>query len=301
MDKKKIYMLIGLVIVIAAIVLLINMRNSSAPVVENPAGQGQVQNQAASSEPASAVIVVARKDIAKGTPIGPDAIKPKKVLTNELSQDSIENPDAVVGKIATVDIIMGEQITTSKIAMRPEQQQLSAKIPEGKRAMIIPIDKISSLEGMVKPADKVDIVGIFPQPRQGVDGKMYSETVIVPMFENVQVLAVGNNLNARSGNENYGSMTFALTTEESSVLMYALQLGQIRLLLRSPLDTGVTNRKPVNLSTIYEKLFSIDRAAQARAQQEQQEQQTQEQSQRDSKASLKAPAVEVFTGGQTGK
>ena len=245
---------------------------------------------------------MAKKDIGRGTPISREMVR--SVRAPDVSVDDIESEDAVIGKIATIDIMVGERLTRPKVSMRQGQEQLADKVPAGKRAITIPIDKIASLEGMIRPNDRVDMVGTFPIPAMGPGGKQQNQNVVVPMFENIQVLAVGASITSM-GDRNYDSITFALAQEEASLLIYALQMGSVRLLLRSPEDSSVSKIKvPVTLNVLYDKLFTI--------QQQQQQPQPGYSSQPEGESeegsapqpttqakSVEASQVEVFTGGET--
>jgi len=318
MDKKKIInIILGVVIIVIGVLLWQNMQNqrqqapqgapNNAPVAAGPVPVTPDSGPSAGTQrpnvSQAGIVVVAKKDIGRGTPISREMIRSERA--SDVSADDIESEGAVVGKIATIDIMLGERITRQKVSMRQGEQQLADKVPAGKRAMTIPIDKIASLEGMVRPNDRVDMIGTFPIPSMVSGGKQQNQNVVVPMFENIQVLAVGASITSM-GDRNYDSITFALSQEESSLLIYALQMGTIRLLLRSPEDSSVSKVKmPVTINVLYDKLFAIQQQQQQQQGympelQEQGQPQERQPQQTQASAPVAAPSgVEVFTGGET--
>ena len=291
MEKKKFLFLgVGVILIVAAGFLLLNKGGSEN--IPLPPQQSMGDYSAQPAQPAYSMIVVASQDITKNAVITPDMVKEKKVPGSTTLDGDMESKDAVIGKIATSDIVVGEKITRDKISVRPDVQKLSAKIPDGYRAVTIPIEKLASLEGMIHPEDKVDIIGTFPFT-QNMGGQSVTQQGLVPRFENVEILAVGNVILPFQQVANYGSITLALSPEESSLLLYAIQMGKIRLLLRSPEDTSVSRQRlPVTTEVLWQKLLAI-----SQQQQQQYQQQQPPEQQPVAPAVQEKPRVEIFVGG----
>lgn len=304
MNKKKILNIaLGIIIIVVAALIFLSMNQPDESQYQEQA-QSQAPSRSAPEQEEFVGLVVARRDIPKGSIISSDIIKQKKAAARSLTDQDIVNPDAVVGKVATIDIILGEKITRSKIVMRPGEQQLSTKIPEGKRAITIPIDKISSLEGMIKPGDRVDIVGMFPYTNYTPDGQPFTENIVVTMFEHVLVLAVGSNISGYSAQQNpaYSSMTFALSQEESSLFIYSLQLGTIRLLLRSPYDAAISKTKiAITMQKLQQKLFNVQELQQSSRPPADNSAAVASEPRPGAPTGSSSSEIEVFTGGQSNK
>jgi hypothetical protein len=55
--------------------------------------------------------------------------------------------------------------------------------PPGKRAVTISVDNISSLAGMVKAGDRVDVIALISQNIPGPDGKSSPQLITLPVFQ----------------------------------------------------------------------------------------------------------------------
>ncbi len=200
-------------------------------------------------------VVIAQVDIYKGTKITAHHIALARLPQNLVEQGAFFSVDSALDKVATSDILKGEQITNSKIFLPYRTGKFSQLTPEGYRAMTISVDKISSINGMIAPADKVDIIGLFPFPQ--------GSSVVVPMYENVLILAVESRTSDMPSvsSEMPSTITLALTPEQASLLTFAMEMGRIKLLLRSPLDQGLTSKEFVTVDKLWEKLLNIKKTA----------------------------------------
>jgi pilus assembly protein CpaB len=283
-DKKKLNLALGGVILLIGGYLAMTMMNG--PQQEQGAPQEMPQQQAPQEIPMG-LVVVASKDIPKGTLVLGEMIKQKRVPGQMIGPEDLEGPEYAIGKVATVDIVVGEQITRPKLMVKPSEMKLSLKVPDGKRGLTIPIDKLASLENMIKPGDKVDVIGTFPFQNQ--------QPVVVPMFEDVLILAVGRTMAEYAAEAGYETITMALSSKEATLLLFATQLGKLNLLLRSPLDTKTSRvKEPITLEKLWATLFNIN------VQQQQEKQQGgSSQEQREVLPAKATPEqkIEVYSGG----
>ncbi|MEW5894864.1 MAG: Flp pilus assembly protein CpaB [Candidatus Omnitrophota bacterium] len=122
------------------------------------------------------------------------------------------------------------------------KSSLALRTPGGRRAYTVMIDSLSAVGGMVNPGDFVDIIAHMNLADFVKGG---TEKVSSVVFQNIQILAVGVNLQAP--NDGYErqqqaralTLTFALTPEEASLMSFLQQHGQMQLLLRAPDETEV--------------------------------------------------------------
>ncbi len=200
-------------------------------------------------------VLQAIRDIPRGQTVDKGALALRKIPVNFIQPGAVNSGEQVVGKMALVDILNGEQITASKLST-PESfkglatTSLSMITPPGKRAVTIPMDPMMAAAGMVRPGDYVDILADFPLPQE-MGGTQANQIVTVTLFQNILVLAVGNQLReaalpsarqARGGEapapaQSAQTITFALAPQEAALMNYAYQQGKLKLILRPPLDT----------------------------------------------------------------
>lgn len=146
----------------------------------------------------------------------------------------------VIGGEAALDIRKGQVIVWEYVEAGMAGRSLSDRLAKGERAMTLAVDNISGLSGMIRPNDRVDIIGTFST------GERSTSCVL---NQCVTVLAVGRRTEA--GESDYSSVTLKVTPEEAEILTFAQSHGQLRLILRNPKDLDIQPDLPaVDFSNI---------------------------------------------------
>jgi pilus assembly protein CpaB len=211
--------------------------------------------------------IYARTDIPQGKVIIEDMLYTKPVTKDSLPAGAVVSLARVIDRVATVTIKKDAMINTEMVGwpITPDTT-LAMKTPIGKRAITISVDNISSLVGMIKPGDYVDVISSIAFPVV-VDGKQSTQPAMVPLFQNVPVLAVGSQIGtdaaakkqrddvAASKRESAPLITLALTPEEANLLAFVQEQGKIRLVLRSPGDARTQTAQPANWETLLKYLY----------------------------------------------
>lgn len=162
MNRSRVLILLGLLLLVGAIAVLVILPNTLAPQ------PSQEQLPTPVPEIQTTEILVAAQNIPRGAVISPDAVVPNKWPNESLPPGDliIRSPDQAVGKIARTDILRGQPMLDSLIAADP--QALTAKgsdaslfIPAGKVAMAFPINKLSSVGYAIGAGDHVDVIVSF--------------------------------------------------------------------------------------------------------------------------------------------
>jgi Flp pilus assembly protein CpaB len=65
------------------------------------------------------------------------------------------NEKSVVGNVASIPILKGEQISTNKLSSVGARTGLSRQITPGKRAFAVPVNQQTGVSKMIKPGDRV--------------------------------------------------------------------------------------------------------------------------------------------------
>src|SRR5690606_37565078 len=100
------------------------------------------------------------------------------------------------GNVAIRPIARGEPVLLSRIS---ERAVLSANIPEGMRAVTVPVDAVSGVAGFVTPGDVVDVLLTRQIPGDGASG---DDKMVSVILESVPVLAIdlrADEQNAQAG------------------------------------------------------------------------------------------------------
>ncbi|MFZ5754764.1 MAG: Flp pilus assembly protein CpaB [Bacillota bacterium] len=190
-------------------------------------------------------VVVAAGDVTGKTLLTAEMLEIKKMPVDYIHPQAARKKEEVTGSITLAPLTQGEQVLKKKIAKQSDMKNgLAYIVPVGKRALTLAVDEVSGIAGLIKPGDHVDVVATvnIPDP-SGLKETPHSLVVL----QDLQVLAVGRTLDdkgdGKSTVENK-TVTVAVTVEQSRPLVLASQKGTIRLMLRSPVDTGVVNTTP---------------------------------------------------------
>ena len=214
-------------------------------------------------------VLVAKKDISKGAPVDETMFTTEIILNKYVQPQAVTSMDRIAGMVTIAPISKGEQITLTKLTNVKTAGVLSEVTPVGKRAITISVDNIAALAGMIKAGDYFDVIAMMPEPVQTPEGKQTVQASAISLFQNVLVLAVGQETStqpkekSRYGKEEGGEkkdssplITLALEPKEANLITYVQEVGKIRLVLRSPADSNIGPIPPANWNTLLEYLAS---------------------------------------------
>ncbi len=122
-------------------------------------------------------------------------------------------------------------------------------------------------EGLIRPGDRIDVLGTFSFPSKKAPGEM--ETATLTLLQDVTVLATGQQTarqrmgsigESHSAGMGYGTITVEVTPHEAELLVFAQQArGQLFLSLRHPDDISFEADLPaVNFDHIKDKLHEYN-------------------------------------------
>jgi pilus assembly protein CpaB len=266
--KEKFPLIIAIVCGILAIMLLnVYLRRREGEIWQK-IKQAQRQAQPPVQQPEQvAVVLLARRNIPPQTPITPDDLQIKEMPVKYIQPGAVTSLDKVIGMISSTPITAGEQILKTKL-LTPGKigKTLSEITPEGKRAVTVSVDNISSLAGLLKPGDYIDVFALISPPAgsEWPDGEK-SAPRLVPLFQSVEVLAVGSDFGAFAGvstkEKTQGSMgvtgtvTLALNPQEAVMLSFVQEHGKIKLALRSSEDGKIEPIGSADWDTLFQYLY----------------------------------------------
>ena len=191
-------------------------------------------------------IVVAKQVIPEKTVITANMLEHRKIPSKYKHSNEVLELREVVGRISLVNFTVGQSIFNNQIVERGDYKEgLAYMIPDGKRAMSVPVDEVSGVSGLIRPGDKVDIISVISIDITDNQSKPHSLAVL----QDIEVLAIGKALTIRTGENAQNpvdakTVTLAVSLEESIQLQMANQRGTINLLLRSPIDDSKFYPKP---------------------------------------------------------
>ena len=226
-------------------------------------------------------VVFAKENIKKRTEIKVDWLEVKEVEERDLpKQEYAEATDQVVGKIALVDIYMGEPVIQHRFTDKDQVTALSFIIDKGMRAVSVNINTVDACGGFLKQGDKVDILATFSlQLDRAANSR--SSRVTSYLMRNVTVLAIdkvfklnkdqkkkqqqqqqqqqqqnkGNSANPYMARASVSMVTFLVSPEDAEKLVIASQKSRLKLVLTP--ETGV--QKDIIQAAITDNIFQSQR------------------------------------------
>lgn len=191
-------------------------------------------------------VVVAAGEIKSRTKITGEMLRICEIPQEYIHPNALHEKKEVIGAITTVDLMEGETILQQKIVKQGDVKHgLSFIVPQGKRAVTVPVDDVSGIAGLIRPGDSVDVAAV-------VDIKDIKTQREIPysliVLQNIEVLAVDQNLHKGQKSEEAKNVTLAISVKDSIPLLLASQKGVIRLMLRSPIDNSTFVTTPFNPS-----------------------------------------------------
>jgi len=192
-------------------------------------------------------VVVAARDIPGNTVLQEAMLTLlKKPTVLKHIQEFTDTKD-IIGKTLTVPVVAGQPILSSQVVAPGDVNKgLSYKIPVGLRAVSVGVDEVSGLSGLLQPGDRVDVLATISKD---------AETYTVLPLQDVVVLAVGQRIdaNAALGEDApavASTVTLAVQYNDAKPLMMASLKGNIRLLLRNPVDHAKGYYGPYKMSDL---------------------------------------------------
>ncbi|MCT2559379.1 Flp pilus assembly protein CpaB [Tsuneonella sp. YG55] len=204
-----------------------------AVVIANAYFTGVEQKQAAVAEQQKLVrIVVATKPLEYGEPVTEQTVRLQNFPANSVPQGAFTSIPEVLkdNRVALRPIVIGEPILRSKVSGTDGRATLAALLPDGFRAVSIPVNNVNGVAGFVLPGLMVDVLLLRQIEGDGADQQDQRADVVL---EGAQVLAVDQLADEKTGQPKVSrTVTLAVTPQDASRLAVANRMGTLQLTLR---------------------------------------------------------------------
>ncbi|MDG5749023.1 Flp pilus assembly protein CpaB [Qipengyuania sp. XHP0207] len=233
MDRKKLVLLVGALIVAVGTALVARSMFAGAAAPEANAAQVEVQGPK---------VLVAQRALPVGTIITADAIGfqlwPEELVQNAYFLDGEADMSKLLGTVVRHPITAGEPVTQGALVSPGDRGFLAAALSPGMRAVTVPVSAQSAVAGFVFPGDRVDMV--LTQTIEGEeDTKMYtSETIL----RNLRVLATDQSTVTEKDEDGktvvkpFRAVTLEVTPAIAEKIAVSQSIGTLSLSLRSLSD-----------------------------------------------------------------
>ncbi len=205
-------------------------------------------------------IVAAARALEPGMLITAGDLVPMDWPANSPLEGSIRHSGDVVGRIALYPIAAKEPIREPLLAAPGAGAGLTAKIPNGMRAVAVETNDVSNVSGFLFPGCHVDVLVTF-RPEAGRD------SMTATVLQNIGVLSTGEKLqpDPSAKPQSVRQVTLLLTPDQAEKLVLAANQGTVQLALRNGSDQGEEERRPLQLRELQIVAAPVAPVAGARA------------------------------------
>lgn len=192
--------------------------------------------------------VVANQDLPRGARLNPETVS-VRAIPKEWSYADALTPDQLPrfdNAALEVPARRGQPILWAQLASQGPRA-LSDRLEPGRRAVAVPVDDISSVAGLVKPGDRIDLL---------VSIKRSTRTTLMPLLQRAAVLATGMKTDTRAPTDSatevraYNTITLDVTPEDARRIFAARELGRLTAVLRTADDEDETPAQTADAQAI---------------------------------------------------
>jgi Flp pilus assembly protein CpaB len=222
-------------------------------------------------------VVVPRANMTKGDRLTKKALASRNVPEKYLPANAILAKDfkKVANRTLLTPVQIGRPITWEAVT-GTASEKFSEVVELGRRAMTIKVSRVDSFDGLLRPGDMIDLMGVFELKELGISGagnSDVSDDAIMPVLEKVEVLEasredlhgtryeIKRDRNSTDGfNMEFTMITLNLSPRQVARVQIGQETGDLFAVLRHPKDTSNTNYEylGVDLLLTEDKAESID-------------------------------------------
>jgi len=247
-DRKNLLMLLGVAFGVA--------------ILATALFYGLVANQFSKAmEARTEVVVVAKRDLGPGEVIGAADVGTVPRHEADPLADGFRSIEDVTGLVVVTPVRQGEVLERGKLASKESAHGAALGIPAGLRAVSVHVADSTGVVKLLQPGHRVD-VQIVSEVR---NRRQVRQVKLRTVLQDLEVLRVEPEPEASEGRPVLPVVTLLATPEEADVLAVADAAARVRLLLRHPLDSEITERREIELTTVFRRPPAPRGRAQARS------------------------------------
>jgi Flp pilus assembly protein CpaB len=211
--------------------------------------------QSVSKEGTAVTVLVAKRDIARGTPGA--AVTAQGLFTattireSQLREGAFSDTASLRGRYATREILRGQQLTAADFSA--SAKSLASSLTGRQRVVTVPLDSAHGLIGQVQVGDHVDVMAAFnilPINRAGspIAGAA-PRPVLKTIIQDVPVVSITSG-GGGIGGANVSNVGLRLTFNQANDLAFASENGKVWLADRPAAGAPKLRPSFVTLETI---------------------------------------------------
>ncbi len=234
MDRKKLVLLLGALIIAVATALAARSMFAGAAAPEATA---------APVEPQGPKVLVAKRALPVGTIITADAVGyqlwPQEMVQDAYFIDGEADMNKLLGTVVRNSITAGEPVTQGSLVSPGDRGFLAAALSPGMRAVTIPVSAKTGVGYFIFPGDRVDMM--LTQSVAGEDGGAALKTTET-ILRNLRILATDTSTESTTTPDGktvvrkMSNVTLEVTPKIAEKISVAQTIGTLSLALRSIAD-----------------------------------------------------------------
>lgn len=177
-------------------------------------------------------MLIATEDIPAGSRLIPNMFRMESRRTDGLEQQMINDLDELTGTFARIVITANTPLLRTALSKTPTVTDITNRIPAGYRAVAIPVNVLTGVEGWVRPGATVDVIW----------STEHDKTLVVStIVENAKVLSVERSLDPETTSKSVSSsipnhITLLVSSSDAQKIQLAKASGSLNLSLRGGAD-----------------------------------------------------------------
>lgn len=231
LEPRSIFLILWVLMCVIVLTLILNNGFNST--------QLSATSSSGVSSPSITYVFVPKSPIVPGQRLSEDMFIREERQTQDIHDKVVTNLSDIVGTYASQPISANIPLLKTQISFSIPSNTLATKIPEGFRAITVPVNTESGVEGWVRPGAHVDVVWI---------SQVRSKQVITTLVEDAEVLSAERSTDANNtanGNAVPSHVTLLTNINDAQRIQLAKSSGTISLNLR-----GATDRNQHGSNTI---------------------------------------------------
>ena len=193
-------------------------------------------------------LVIVKQNIPARTIVSTAQLEVKDVPTQGYPQGGFSTLQSVAGSVSLLNLFPGDILVNTMLEPQNSSSGVSGgttalTIPNGKRAVAIPVSLVSGVGNAIKPGDHVDVLVTMDIKNSAPDSQTVTVTSLAA--QDVLVLSVGEPIPGDKTKAEIKSHTLALSVPQAMAVTLGSEKGSLRLLLRNPSNTEIRADKPI--------------------------------------------------------
>lgn len=210
-------------------------------------------------------LVIVKSAIPARSVINASQVEVKDVPTEGYPHGGYSTIQNVVGSVSLLNLSAGDLIVSTMLESQNTQtpshgssigSSTALTVPDGKRAVSIPIGLVSGVGYAVKPGDHVDILVTIDITDSSANSQAVTVTSLAA--QDVLVLSVGENQSGDKTKTETKSYTLALSVPQAMTVTLGSEKGSLRLLLRNPVNKDIRKDAPISGNVFLDPNFVND-------------------------------------------